>query len=178
MTIGDVVAQYCWLLLVQSAISSVAESGRDSSQGPAEMGHTLDTCRGLVEEHRGSVHHYVDEGFLAFWPDRADLRATVAQALGRLTTLQRSSPALFRVVLHYGQANVGPADRFGEESLSGSAVNFTLRIDKLARMVKASCLVSEVAQALLTPYLTLGEAAHCGLPGYQGTHTFYQVARA
>jgi hypothetical protein len=80
--------------------------------------------------------------------------------------------------LHYGQANVGPADRFGEASLSGSAVNFTLRIDKLARTVKASCLVSEVAQALLTPYLTLGEAAHYGLPGYQGTHTFYQVARA
>jgi class 3 adenylate cyclase len=173
LTIGDAKAQYCWLLMVQLDAPSRLDETLGAARVPTLVGGWLDRCREVVQDRGGSIHQYIGHGFLASWGDHGENRAAVASAISELAGPPQGEEPPFRLVLHYGQVSVNSAAALGEDRLGGAAVNFIFRIDKLAASLKASSLVSEVAQALLKPYLGLVEAGQHVLPGFEGEQRFY-----
>ena len=135
----------------------------------------LDRSRDLVEERSGKINRYTENGFLAYWRDRPEARAQVGQALAGLGAFQSPNTPSFRLALHYAQIQIGhPAG--GQEILSGSAVNFAFRVERLAQSLKAANLITEVAQALLQPMVRLQFVGRHPLQGIEGDHAFYQIS--
>jgi class 3 adenylate cyclase len=175
MTIRDRKAQYSWLLMVQLDAPSRLEQTVGAARVPSLVGGWLERCRELVQDRGGRIHQYIGHGFLAAWCDHGENRLAVAATISELAGQRSPGGPPFRVVLHYGQVNVCSTAALGDEGLSGAAVNFAFRVDKLASGLKVSSLVSEVAQALLKPHLRLVEAGQHRLPGFEGEQSFYRV---
>ena len=57
----------------------------------------------------------------------------------------------------------------GEENLSGRAVNFIFRMEKVAAQLDVPRLLSEPAADLLAARLALEEAGRHPVPGFDGT---------
>lgn len=138
-----------------------------------QWGKWFASCKELVEEHGGSVNAFLGDGFLATWID-SDPRVVeqVTSLVLQLKAMQlRVNPA-FRFVLHYGTVHSGTAPG-GTETLLGSELNFTFRMEKLAGRLGLSSLASQEAVARFPKTINWTPIPEPqSLTGFSGTFNF------
>ena len=80
---------------------------------------------------RRHLNKFLGDGFLSFWSSERTTPGRVVAALEKMIALQKSSVLPFRFVVHYGPVQFVGISR-GEISLTGNAVNFAFRLEKVA----------------------------------------------
>jgi class 3 adenylate cyclase len=173
-TLCDSKNEYAWLLLVHlESPTRIAES-LAPARIPVVLGRWQEQCTELVQCHGGTLNKYLTDGFLAFWRDGRATRAGVTSAVEELRRLQSHSEPPFRLILHYGQIRIERPGAADEEQVSGAALNFILRAQKL-HGAKGASLVSEVAGALLREQLQISKGTKIELETLAGEKSFYQL---
>ncbi|HAB18516.1 MAG TPA: adenylate/guanylate cyclase domain-containing protein [Verrucomicrobiota bacterium] len=175
-TLGEVRTHHCWLLVADVEGSTQMARRLPPERVPVVMQHWFDSCRQVIEAAGGCLNKYTGDGFLAYWIDRPGSAALVSGALRELNLRRSRSEPQFRMALHHGEVAIGGVGMPGEEGLSGAAVNFTFRMEKLAGALKCSSLISAPARTLLGDLLPVADAGAHDVPNFDGRHLFYEMA--
>jgi len=172
-TVHEVRQLTAWLLLVDI----IDSSGIGRRLGPETMARTLSEwlgrCRETLDARGGILDKPLGDGFFAFWPTAGRKPGEVADAMLAFKELQDSPPLPFRMVLHRGAVFTGSEAASGIYRLFGPEVNFTFRMESLAKILKVGCLLSESAAGALGPHLTTTPAGSHHVPGAGGPFPFF-----
>ncbi len=141
---------------------------------PLVMGQWVADCKQTIEASGGRVNQFMGDGFFADWHDRERIETGIDVALKALQRLQKQARPAFRFVLHLAPVVIGGVSVGEEERISGSAVHFTFRMEKLAQM-DAPRLLSESAWARLGALVTAREVGPHSLPGFRDRFLFYTL---
>ena len=172
-TIQVIESRNCWLLVADIEASTVITQRLPVDEAPRVTGRWLAACKQVVDDNHGAINKFLGDGFFAYW-DRDETEAVVARTVRELNTMQQSGDPRFRLVLHYGKVFVGGGASMGEESLLGNEVNFAFRMEKLAKLIGQSVLLSEAAAAKLGPILPgVIEAGKHAVPSFEGEYLFF-----
>jgi class 3 adenylate cyclase len=172
-TLVDVHRAPCWLLVADVEGSTRAAQSRAPDELAVLMGQWFRRCQQLVEAAGGTMNKYLGDGFLAFWKAAATRPEALATLIAALRELQQQGSPDFRFVLHHGEVLLGGGGSMGEESLSGPAVNFVFRMEKLAGSLGERCLLSESAQGSSTGQFHTNPLGRHALAGFEGEFPFY-----
>jgi adenylate cyclase len=174
-TVHEIRTLPAWLFLAD--IEGSTEIGR--RLGPLEMDAVYAEwsarCRAVLLAHGGIFDKPLGDGFFAFWPAGDAATASVGRALLDFTHEQRSAPLPFRMVLHLGTAFAGGEIASGLYRLFGPDVNFTFRMEVLAKQLRARCLLSASARAALGDRVEARSTGSHDLPGLAGSHEFFRL---
>jgi class 3 adenylate cyclase len=131
VTIGEQQTVKSWIFIADiiGSVRQAQEHGPDT--WTARVSAWIGECRAILNEQGGTMNKFLGDGFLAFWTSHDTRAEDIAQALQHMTALQASSALAFRFVVHYGPVQFVSITR-GEISLTGNAVNFTFRLEKVA----------------------------------------------
>ena len=173
-TLMDVRVVPCWLLVADILGSTLRAQAAAPGEMAAEMSQWFLRCRQSVEAADGTLNKYLGDGFLAFWRPPQSTPEQVHRILSQLREMQSTGRPDFRYVLHHGDVHLGGAASMGEDSLSGPAVNFVFRMEKLAGSLGVPALVSEPAADLLRERLPLGDAGEHSLAGFTGRFRLFR----
>ena len=171
-TLVDIRTVPCWLLLADIADSTGLSNRVPAEQLPMIIGRWFAETKQVVEAHGGAINKYLGDGFFAYWPSTAATIPRLASAIQGLKELQAVGTPRFRLVVHHGQVLMGGGPSLGEESLSGSDVNFIFRMEKLAGGLAQPCLMSETAAAGLVGHVPATAVGSHPLSGFPGTYPF------
>lgn len=164
----------CWLL-VGDIISSTLMS-RD--QAPEELNKLIgewgDACRKVIEQYQGEINKFLGDGYFAFWRGDAISGETMPHLLKDLHRLRERMDVPFRLILHYGHVQLGGMMTRGEENLSGSAVNFVFKAEKVASELGETIFISDAAAAKLKGS-TLSTVGVHSVPGFPGENAFFTM---
>ena len=166
----------CFLLIAD--LENAAELGHELTPEAlaTRIGSWLRSCRETVESRGGVVDKFLGDGLLAFWREERGAATRVADALACLQTKNVTGQPRFRVVVHHGNVALGMTMTPGEEIMTGDAVNFIFRMEKLASAQGVSFCVSSAAEPLLAPMLPLEPlSAEYELKGFPGMHRFFRL---
>ncbi len=130
-TMVEIRSAPCWLLIGDLNGFTELSQQLSADELGGLVGRWLRACKEAIETRGGTINKYLGDGFLAFWVARGNAAEQVVSALERLRELAATGDARFRIVLHHGNVALGGAAALGEESLAGSEVNFTFRLEKL-----------------------------------------------
>lgn len=174
-TLVDVRTEPCWLL-----VADVEGSTRLAQRLPADefavlMGQWFLNCKQIIERAGGTMNKYLGDGYLAFWHATPDTPTAMARVVATLRHLQAQANPQFRFVLHRGDVLLGGAVSMGEESLSGAAVNFAFRLEKLAGSLGENCLLSAAAAEDLKPALAPRPVGEHPLAGFEGRFSCFAL---
>lgn len=148
-------------IFIADIIGSVRQAqAHEPDVWTANVGAWIADCRAILNENGGTMNKFLGDGFLAFWTTERARGEDVVAALQRMTELQAASRLAFRFVVHYGPVQFVSISR-GEISLTGNAVNYTFRLEKVASGLDQ---VAVVTRSVVD--------ACSGLPGWQslGSH--------
>lgn len=174
-TVHEVRQLAAWLFLVD-IIDSTGISRRLGPQAMAEVfAAWVARCRETLEGRGGTIDKPLGDGFFAFWPVAERGPEHVADALLAFRKLQRTGGLPFRMVLHRGAAFTGGQLASGTYRLFGPEVNFTFRMESLARSLKIDCLLSEPAVVALGHHVTATPAGSHRVPGVEGSFRFFRL---
>ena len=171
-TLVDIRSVSCWLMLADIADSTGLGKELPPEQLPVVIGRWFADSKQVVEANGGAINKYLGDGFFAYWPSTATTVPRLATAISGLKTLQESGRPRFRLVVHHGQVLMGGGPSMGEESLSGSDVNFIFRMEKLAAALKQDCLMSEAAATGLGNQVSAQPVGDHPLSGFAGSYNF------
>lgn len=172
-TVIQVRTQPCWLVLADIVGSSDLALRLPAEQLALTIGSWLSSSTQLIEGSGGAVNKYLGDGFFAYWRDMPGQGAKVFEVLQRL--MERTETGVpVRYVLHFGEVTMGGAPTMGEESLSGSDVNFLFRLEKIAGGLKRPFLCSEAASRRL-PGITWHGIGRHPVPGFPGDHALFAL---
>lgn len=174
-TLVEVRSLPCWLLVLDVEGSTEMAKAMSADELAMVMGQWFLNCKQLIESQGGTVNKYLGDGLLAYWRDAAETPPAVAKALESLRQLQLKAPPPFRFVLHLGQVTFGGVATLGEESLSGSEVNFAFRMEKVAGSLRQSRLLSDAAATALQSRVTTTALGEHPVPSFEGTYRFFGV---
>lgn len=135
----------------------------------------IDSCRAILDRSGGIIDKPLGDGFFAFWATSPRASAEVAGAMEAFRRLQLASRLPFRMVLHLGTTFTGGQMASGTYRLFGPEVNFTFRMEGLAKSLGLSCLVSEPARQGLAEHLAAEPVGDHIMPGLEGPFTFYRL---
>jgi class 3 adenylate cyclase len=174
-TVQDGKTVTCWLL-----VADIEGHTRLLQELPPEevatlTGEWLKACREIVHENKGVTNKFLGDGFLTYWPMHDDgTTADVARTVAAMKSLQPRKSPPFRMAVHFGEVfrGGGPA---GEENLMGYAVNFAFRMEKLAKELNVSCLLSEAAQRAFDGALSGEPAGRWRVTSFDGEYDFYSA---
>ncbi len=172
-TLVDLHSARCWLLVADVVGSTRLSQSLSQEQVAMLFGGWFKHCQEIVEAHGGTMNKYLGDGFLAFWKSGATPPANVARVLEELHRLQAADRPPFRIVLHEGDVLLGGGGAMGEDSLSGTAVNFVFRMEKLAGGLQQGCILSEPAGQSLQETVSLKPLGEHPVPSFQGQHRFF-----
>ncbi len=173
-TLIDLKREHRWLLVADIENSTMLASSLDPTIYRNYVDEWFKKSRDLIIKQRGAINKFLGDGFLACWPDIEQNTTNIAETLGQFRAMRDQLSFRFRVVLHYGEVLVGGVGSAGEESLSGSEVNFVFRMEKVAGINGLSILLSQgAADKLNDP--TLQPAGKHTVPGYQGEFSFHTL---
>ncbi|PYK36883.1 MAG: hypothetical protein DME60_13315 [Verrucomicrobia bacterium] len=165
----------CWLLVADIRGFTPLSRSLQSEDLDVLLGAWILTCQEIIENQHGSVNKYLGDGFLAYWPDAATTPEEIMAVISALKEFQQKGGPDFRFVVHFGPVAIGGIASMGEESLVGSEVNLTFRLEKLAGSLGEPCGLSETARTKLgelVPARSLGEFE---LKGFEGKRAFFAV---
>ncbi len=131
MTMVDRQSIDSWIFIADIVGSVKQAQAHDPNVWTAKVGTWIGECRAILEESGGTMNKFLGDGFLAFWSSERTKGDDIVPAFQRMTALQASSPLAFRFVAHYGPVQFVGIAR-GEISLTGNAVNFAFRLEKVA----------------------------------------------
>lgn len=174
-TMVDVRSAPCWLLVADMEGSTRASQSRSPDELAMQMGQWFLHCKQLVETAGGTMNKYLGDGFLAFFKSATTGPQTLTPMIAAFRRLQQDRAPDFRLVLHHGDVLLGGGGSMGEESLSGPAVNFVFRMEKLAGQLGEKCLLSEPAMLRLQGTLVLEPAGEHPLSGFEGHSRFFKL---
>jgi class 3 adenylate cyclase len=172
----DILAVQCWLLVADVEGSTRLAQGIPAEKLAVLMGQWFLHCKEFVEAGGGAMNKYLGDGFLAFWQGRATNPAAVAEVIVALQRLQQPGRLPFRFAVHQGEVFLGGAASMGEESLSGPAVNFVFRMEKLAGTLGQKCLLSAAAAQQLAGVLAPQPLGPQPIAGFEGQFPFFTLA--
>jgi pSer/pThr/pTyr-binding forkhead associated (FHA) protein len=131
MTMADQQTINSWILIADIIGSVRQAQAHDPNIWTGKVGTWIGECRTVLEESGGTMNKFLGDGFLSFWSSERTSPAEVVAALEKMISLQKSSALPFRFVVHYGPVQFVGISR-GEISLTGNAVNFAFRLEKVA----------------------------------------------
>jgi adenylate cyclase len=172
-TIQDIKTVPCWLLVADIESSTQILTALPADDGLRITANWLAACKQIIDDNAGAINKFLGDGFFAYWPERSNVVTSVARALQSLKKLQAVAQPRFRVVVHCGKVFVGGGASLGEESLMGNEVHTVFRMEKLARSLGCSNLVSEAANAQIQPHLPTHDEGRHTLQGFDGDFLFY-----
>jgi class 3 adenylate cyclase len=175
-TVIQVRTQPCWLLLADIVGSSALANELPAEQLALTVGAWFASCKQAIEEQDGAINKYLGDGFFAYWRHGPGLGPRVLGVVRRMMVSQEPTLPV-RYVLHFGEVTVGGAPSLGEESLSGTDVNFVFRLEKVAAGLKQPFLCSEAVVRRL-PETVLKSAGRHALPGFAGDHEVFILGGA
>jgi pSer/pThr/pTyr-binding forkhead associated (FHA) protein len=174
-TKADIRQATCWLLVADVVGSTRLVKELPPDELPLVMGQWVADCKQTIEASGGRVNQFMGDGFFAYWHDRERVEAGIDVALKALQRLQEQARPAFRFVLHLAPVVIGGVSVGEEERISGSAVHFTFRMEKLAGRLDTPRLLSETAWARLGALVAAREAGRHSLPGFKDRFLFYTL---
>lgn len=165
----------CWLLVADVIGSTDAALGLPPNEWGIDLGRWFLACKELLEKQAGAINKYLGDGFLAFWSEAAGTPEHVLRAAEQLMGLRQRARPAFRFVVHHGEVSHGGVASHGEESLSGPAVNFVFRMEKLAAGLQIPVLFSEAAVWKIGEQAAFSPIGKHPLTGFEGTHNFWTL---
>ncbi len=169
------IPQVRWLLVADIAGFSKLAHQLDSDSLRDLVARWRQDCHAAVSENYGHLNKQIGDGLLFYWSSDIAEPLWVVQALGRLHSLQSSTEPRFRVSLHLSEPNGVSLERRGmAEELIGGAVNFTFRMDDVAKALGVSQLVSGPAAEALRGHVTMESLGEAEVADFPGTHLFCQ----
>lgn len=168
----------CWMVIADIKGSTALAARLSPTDMAMTVGRWMAHCKEIVDSHGGAINKFLGDGFFAYWRVHSQSGEHVSAALQALRTLQRDrqGPA-FRLVAHIGEVSFGGAGSLGEDSLSGLDVVMTFRMEKIAGELGCDLMVSEAAQAKLSPTLSFRELGAHAVPGLEGGPRRFFAAR-
>jgi pSer/pThr/pTyr-binding forkhead associated (FHA) protein len=174
-TKADIRQATCWLLVADVVGSTRLVKELPPDEVPLVMGQWVADCKQTIEASGGRVNQFMGDGFFAYWHDRERVETGIDVALKALQRLQEQARPAFRFVLHLAPVVIGGVSVGEEERISGSAVHFTFRMEKLAGRLDLPRLLSETAWARLGALVAAREAGRHSLPGFKDRFLFYTL---
>jgi len=121
-------------------------------------GRWFDSCKQIIDSTGGSIDKYLGDGFLACWHSGDKTAPQIApRALTGLKTIQAIGPTglpgrgASRPGVHRRGNGVGRRTPLGPE------INFVFRMERLASVLGAPCVLSEPAQRQIKSHLATGD---------------------
>ncbi len=176
-TVFDVRTTDAWLLVADIIDSTRLVNLIPPDELPLMTGKWLATCRDIIEGCGGRINQFMGDGFFAYWPDHPGREADILRAMEALHEQQLHAHPPFRFIIHLAPVVFGGVAIGEEERISGGAVHFAFRMEKLAGQMELACLLSEPAKARLSALLPTRSAGSHILPGFQGEVGFHTWAR-
>jgi adenylate cyclase len=162
-----------WLLVADIVDSTRLVKELPPDELPLVTGNWLLGCRDTIEGCGGRINQFLGDGFFAFWLDEQGREADLLRAMESLRRHQRSRRPPFRFAVHLAKVVLGGLPLGEAERISGEAVHFVFRMEKLAAQLGADCLLSATAQARLAELEAVEGAGRHALPGFPGEVDFY-----
>lgn len=165
-TVVDIRQRTCWLLVGDIEGYSALAQCLDPGQLGRMVGRWVEDCRNIVETAGGVVNKFLGDGFFAYWICREGAEERLCAVARTLRERQERADPCFRFVLHHGVATF--SGQMGGEVVIGPEVNFVFRMEKLAKDLGVSRLLSTTAAARLAailPNRPAGAAPVAGFPG-------------
>jgi adenylate cyclase len=175
-TLLDIRQAACWLLVGDVAHSTSLAQSLSAEELAVTMGRWFLRCKTAVELAQGTMNKYLGDGFLAFWTEAMASPPALVRLIASFQEYAREAHPQFRFVLHRGEVFLGGVATMGEENLSGPAVNFVFRMEKVAAGLGLGCLLSEAASQGLEGVLPTQPAGEHLVPGFEGPHRFFTLA--
>jgi len=172
-TSTDIRSSNCWLLVADIIDSTRLMKELPPDELPLVTGRWVAECKQTIETQGGRINQFLGDGFFAYWHDRERIEVAVGTALQALARLQEQARPAFRLAVHLGQVMIGGVSVGEEERISGRAVHFSFRTEKLAATLGETRLLSESAWARLAALLEARELGRHSLPGFDGQFAFY-----
>ena len=172
-TATDIRSANCWLLVADIIASTQLVRELPPDELPLVTGRWVAECKQTIESHGGRINQFLGDGFFAYWHDRERGEIAVGTALQALARLQDQARPAFRLTAHLGQVMIGGLSVGEEERISGSAVHFAFRTEKLAAHLGETRLLSEAAWTRLAALVETREVGRHSLPGFDGQFAFY-----
>lgn len=169
-TMQDIRERTCWFLVGDIEGFTAMSQILDARALGRLIGSWIAECRDLVEGHGGTLNKFLGDGFFAYWPCREGIAEKVARAAIALRDLQAKGDPPFRVVLHHGIATF--SGQLSGEVVIGPEVNFTFRMEKVAKDLGFGRLLSAPAAERLAPVVMVRPAGRCGVAGFSGRWDF------
>jgi len=174
-TPADIRSATCWLLVADIVGSTHLVQELPPEELPLVTGRWVADCKESIEESGGRINQFMGDGFFAYWHDREQVEVAIDRALRALLRRQGEERLAFRFALHLGQVVIGGVSVGEEERISGSAVHFVFRMEKLAGTLGVTRLLSEAAWARLTALVQAREVGRHPLSGFDGQYLFYTL---
>ena len=175
MTVRETGEVPCWFLIADIANFVALSSSMSQDEMAQSIGEWLASSRLLIHENRGTINQYLGDGFLAYWDGRKAFPGSVWECLEALRATQRASKFPFRIALHFGKAIIGSSPVMGDAGLFGPDVNFAFRMDKLAKSLSTTCMMSQSAYETLDKPREAHSLGMHPLPGVKGSHMFFGI---
>ena len=172
-TVQEIKTVHCWLLVADIEASTRLSQRLSPDELPMVTGRWFSNCKQIIDDCGGNIDKYLGDGFLAFWRDDERMPGHVARTLKELKQSQASAQLAFRIALHYGRVFTGGVIASGVERLFGPEINFVFRIERLASVLGASCLLSEAAGRQIKSHLPVADAGRHAVPGFEGQFLFF-----
>ncbi len=174
-TIVDFKTMSAWLLVADIQGSTLLAQQITPEAMKTATGAWIHQCRSAIEASGGTIEKLLGDGFMAVWPKGLCQPEQLVRALKDLKQLQTTSKLPFRLVLHFGEVFTGSPTASGAEKLFGPAVNFSFRMESVARTLTTHCLLSEAAFLQLKPLVTAELAGSHSLSGFHGQFNFFTL---
>jgi adenylate cyclase len=174
-TVHDIRPIRAWLFVVDIEGSSGIGRRLGALRMEQAYNEWLTHCRTILHESGGIFDKPLGDGFFAFWPAGEGAGGGVARALLAFKQYQSNTSLPFRMVLHLGTAFTGGEIASGMYRLFGADVNFTFRMETLAKTLGARCLVSSEAREALGRQIEPESGGSHKVPGLEGSYTFFRL---
>jgi class 3 adenylate cyclase len=162
-----------WLLVADIIGSTQLITQLAPDELPLMTGKWLATSRDTIEGCGGRINQFMGDGFFAYWRDHPGREADVVRAMQALHQQQLQAHPPFRFIIHLAPVVFGGVAIGEEERISGGAVHFAFRMEKLAGQMEVPCLLSEAAKVRLAELLPTRDAGSHILPGFQDAIEFH-----
>jgi adenylate cyclase len=172
-TVADIRPVKCWLLVADIVDSTRLVRELPPDELPLVTGQWVAECKQVIEGQGGRINQFMGDGFFAYWHDRERAEVAINQALQDLRRLQDQARPSFRLVVHLGSVTLGGVSVGEEERISGSAVHFVFRMEKLAGRLGEIRLISDEAWQRLAALVQAREVGFHALPGFENPVPFH-----
>jgi class 3 adenylate cyclase len=161
-----------WLLVVDIINSVQQAQTHEPNAWTAKVGAWIGDCRQVVESNGGAINNFLGDGFMSFWSAERSSAMQVTTAVKQLMALQATTPLPFRIIFHYGSVHFAGLSR-GEISLTGTAVNFAFRMEKVANGLGKTICASRDAIAACEGLLAWESLGEHRIPSFTGTSELF-----